>query len=208
MSSPGLWLTAAGLGAFHGANPAMGWLFALALGLYAHSRRVVLVSLVPIALGHAASVALVLAGVLTLGSVVDHETLAHACGALLIGWGAWRAWRGHRGRPAVGMRTGLAGLALWSFVMSGAHGAGLMLAPALLPLCAGTAGASSMPAFEAGALALCVHTAAMLVVIAVIALIAMSVHERTGLAFLRTGWINVDWLWSVALIACGAWLFV
>ncbi|WP_248319879.1 MULTISPECIES: hypothetical protein [unclassified Caballeronia] len=212
--TPSLWLTAAGLGAFHGVNPAMGWLFALALGLYAHSRRVVLVSLVPIALGHAASVALVLAGVLTLGSVVDHETLARGSGVCLIGWGAWRAWRGHRGRPTVGMRTGLAGLALWSFVMSSAHGAGLMLVPALLPLCggaganAGAAGASSAAAFEAGALALSVHTVAMLAVIAVIALAAMSLHERTGLAFLRTGWVNVDWLWSVALIACGIWLWV
>ncbi|WP_244816065.1 hypothetical protein [Caballeronia sp. Lep1P3] len=209
-------MTAAALGAFHGANPAMGWLFALALGLYAHSRRVVLVSLVPIALGHAASVALVLAGVLSLGALVDHRTLARGCGALLIGWGMWRAWRGHRGRPAVGMRTGLAGLALWSFVMSSAHGAGLMLVPALLPLCAGASGgirsqapgASSATAFEAGALALTVHTAAMLAVIAAISLFAMSLHERTGLAFLRTGWINVDWLWSVALVACGAWLLV
>ncbi|VXC04499.1 conserved membrane hypothetical protein [Burkholderia sp. 8Y] len=207
---PALWLTAAGLGAFHGANPAMGWLFALALGLYAHSRRVVLVSLVPIALGHAASVALVLAGVLTLGSVVGHATLARGCGVCLIGWGLWRAWRGHRGRPTVGMRTGLAGLALWSFVMSSAHGAGLMLVPALLPFCggAGAAGKTSAAAFEAGALALSVHTAAMLVVIAAIALIAMSLHERTGLGFLRTGWVNVDWLWSVALIACGVWLFL
>jgi hypothetical protein len=206
-ATPALWLTAAGLGAFHGVNPAMGWLFALALGLYAHSKRVVLLSLVPIALGHALSVALVLAGVLTLGSVVGHETLARGCGALLIGWGAWRAWRGRRGRPAVGMRTGLAGLALWSFVMSSAHGAGLMLVPALLPFCGGAAGGTSA-AFEAGALALSIHTAAMLAVIAAISIFAMSMHERAGLGFLRTGWINVDWLWSVALIACGAWLFV
>jgi hypothetical protein len=73
-----LWLSAAGLGAFHGINPAMGWLFAVALGLYAHSRRVVLISLVPIAIGHAASVALVLAGALTLGSLVDHVYLNRA----------------------------------------------------------------------------------------------------------------------------------
>jgi hypothetical protein len=204
-----LWLTAAGLGAFHGLNPAMGWLFAVALGLYAHSRRVALLSLVPIALGHAASVALVLAGAITLGAFIGHDTLAHGCGALLIVWGAWRAWRGHRGRPTVGMRTGLAGLALWSFVMSSAHGAGLMLVPALLPLCNGSlAGDAADGAFAAGALALAIHTAAMLAVIAAISFLAMTLHERIGLGFLRTGWINVDWVWSVALIACGVWMFV
>ncbi|WP_250518212.1 MULTISPECIES: hypothetical protein [unclassified Caballeronia] len=204
-ASPALLLTAAGLGAFHGLNPAMGWLFAVALGLYARSRRVALVSLVPIALGHAASVALVLAGALTLGAAIGHDLLARGCGALLIGWGVWSAWRGHRGRPTVGMRTGLAGLALWSFMMSSAHGAGLMLVPALLPLCTG---AMPKTAFEASALALTVHTGAMLAVIATIAMFAMSLQERGGLGFLRSGWINVDWIWSAALIACGIFLFV
>jgi hypothetical protein len=203
--SPALLLTAAGLGAFHGLNPAMGWLFAVALGLYARSRRVALVSLVPIALGHAASVALALAGALTLGMAVGHDNLARACGALLIGWGVWRGWRGHRGRPTVGMRTGLAGLAFWSFVMSSAHGAGLMLVPALLPLCTGRI---SGHALGAGALALLVHTGAMLAVIAAISMFAMAMQQRGGLGFLRSGWINVDWLWSVALIACGAFLLV
>ncbi|CCD37625.1 hypothetical protein BKIR_c198_4201 [Candidatus Paraburkholderia kirkii UZHbot1] len=191
-ASPALLVTAAGLGAFHGLNPARGWLFAVALGLYARSWRV----------------ALVLAGALTLGMAVGHDSLARGCGALLIGWGVWRAWRGHRGRPTVGMRTGLAGLALWSFVMSSmssTHGAGLMRVPALLQLCAGRA---SGGAFAASALALTVHTGAMLAVIAAISMLAMSVQERGGLGFLRSSWINVDWLWSVALIACGAFLFV
>jgi hypothetical protein len=206
---PSLWLTAAGLGAFHGLNPAMGWLFAVALGLYAHSRRVALLSLVPIAIGHAVSVALVLAGALTLGSILGQNTLARCCGAILIGWGVWRMWRGHRGRPTVGMRTGLAGLALWSFLMSSAHGAGLMLVPALLPLCANSlTGPAASGAFEAGAIALVVHTLAMLSVIAIISFVTLTIHERTGLGFLRTGWINVDWVWNVALIACGIWLFV
>jgi hypothetical protein len=211
-ASPTLWLSAAGLGAFHGINPAMGWLFAVALGLYAHSRRVVLLSLVPIALGHAVSVALVLAGAFTLGSLIDHAYLNCACGVLLIGWGVWRLVRGHRGRPAVGMRTGLAGLGLWSFLMSSAHGAGLMLIPVLLPLCgvAPVAGAraagSVVPGVVLpGVIALTVHTLAML---AVIAAISMFVYQRAGLGFLRTGWVNVDLLWSAALIGCGLVLFV
>jgi len=204
-ASPALLLTAAGLGAFHGLNPAMGWLFAVALGLYARSRRVALVSLVPIALGHAASVALVLAGKALYGFGLPWTVIGRGCGALLIGWGVWSAWRGHRGRPTVGMRTGLAGLALWSFMMSSAHGAGLMLVPALLPLCTG---AMPKTAFEASALALTVHTGAMLAVIATISMFAMSLQERGGLGFLRSGWINVDWIWSAALIACGLFLFV
>ncbi len=178
---PALWSTAASLGAFHGLSPAMGWLFAVALGLYAHSHRVTLLSLVPIALGHAISVALMLAGALTLGSFIGRDTLARCCGVLLIGWGVWRAWRGHRGRPTVGMRTGLAGLALWSFVMSSAHGAGLMLVPALLPLCTTPlSGGTTRGAVEAGAIALVAHTAAMLAVIAVIALLTMTLHERAA----------------------------
>ena len=55
------WLALAGLGAFHGLNPAMGWLFAVALGLHRQSRRIVWLSLLPIALGHAVSVAIVVA---------------------------------------------------------------------------------------------------------------------------------------------------
>ena len=55
------WLALAGLGMFHGVNPAMGWLFAVALGLHRHSRQVVVLALVPIALGHALSIAVVLA---------------------------------------------------------------------------------------------------------------------------------------------------
>ncbi|CDY75431.1 Arginine/ornithine antiporter ArcD [Caballeronia glathei] len=207
-ASATLWASAAGLGAFHGVNPAMGWLFAVALGLYAHSRRVVLLSLVPIAIGHAASVALVLAGVLTLGSLVNHTYLNRGCGALLIGWGVWCAMRGHRGRPAVGMRTGLAGLALWSFVMSSAHGAGFMLIPALLPLCTGSGagGRIAAGALPLGAIALTIHTLAML---AVIAAISMMVYGRAGgLGFLRTGWINVDLVWSAALVLCGLALLV
>jgi hypothetical protein len=204
-----LWLGAAGLGAFHGINPAMGWLFAVALGLYAHSRRVVLLSLVPIAIGHAASVALVLAGALTLGSLIDHAYLNRACGVFLIGWGVWCALRGHRGQPRVGMRAGFAGLALWSFVMSSAHGAGFMLIPVLLPLCAaaGAPGlASAGHALPIGALALGIHTFAML---AVIAAVSTVVYDRAGgLGFLRTGWINIDLVWSAALVVCGGWLLL
>src|SRR5438445_4954368 len=97
------WLAIAALGLFHGVNPAMGWLFAVALGLHRGRRKVVLLALLPIALGHAIAVALVLAATLTLGSLLDPQWLARAGGAVLIGWAAWHALRGHRQRPRVGM---------------------------------------------------------------------------------------------------------
>src|SRR5947209_16083473 len=98
MSSAGLWpwLTFVGLGLYHGLNPAMGWLFAVALGLQRGSQRIVLLSILPIALGHAAAVAAVLAGVLTLGVVLDRVMLIRLIAVVLIGWACWLAIYGHR----------------------------------------------------------------------------------------------------------------
>ena len=128
------WLALVGLGMFHGVNPAMGWLFAVALGLHRHSRQVVVLSLGPIALGHVLSIAVVMAAVLLLGVVVEPRMVRRAAGGLLIAWALYH-WRyGHRHRVRVGMQAGFAGLTLWSFVMATGHGAGLMLVPALLPL--------------------------------------------------------------------------
>jgi hypothetical protein len=202
------WLALAALGFYHGINPAMGWLFAVALGLHRKSQNVVLLSLVPIALGHAAAVAAMLAAVLMLGLVVDRVVVSRIAGVVLIGWAVWHALYGHRQRPLVGMQTGLIGLALWSFVMASAHGAGLMLVPVLLPLCASAAPASTLTADGAASLALLaigVHTAAML---AAIAVISMSVYNWIGVGFLRRGWINLDLIWVGALLACGLALLV
>src|SRR6266404_5880779 len=201
------WLALVGLGIFHGINPAMGWLFAVALGLHRQSRRIVLLSWVPIALGHAAAVALVLVAVLALGLVVNSATLTHAAAVMLLGWALWHALRGHRRRLRIGMQTGLAGLALWSFLMSSAHGAGLMLVPVLLPLClagspSGLTASGSLPVALA---ALGVHTAAMLVTITAVSLI---VYEWLGLAFLRSGWVNLDLIWLAALGLCGVLLLL
>src|SRR5262249_52283074 len=118
------WLALVGLGAFHGVNPAMGWLFAVALGLHRRSRAVVLESLVPIAVGHAAAVALVAFAVVALSIAVDQRAIRYAAGSALIGWAVYHKLYGSRHRVRVGMRAGMAGLALWSFLMASAHGAG------------------------------------------------------------------------------------
>jgi hypothetical protein len=198
------WLAVAGLGVFHGINPAMGWLFAVALGLNRRSGTVVLLSLVPIALGHAAAVLAVVLVVLALGLTIDHALLARLAGAILIAAAGWHALYGHRQKVRVGMQAGLAGLALWSFLMASAHGAGLMLIPVLMPLClAGSPGiAQSGPVALA---AVAVHTAAML---ATIGIIALAVYYWLGVALLRSAWINLDLVWVLVLAACGALLIL
>lgn len=197
------WLVLAGLGAFHGINPAMGWLFAVALGFNRGSRRVVWLSLIPIAVGHAISIAVVVAAVVMLGTVLDRRFLDLAAGIMLLGWAAYYALYGHRHRVRVGMRTGMGGLALWSFMMATGHGAGLMLVPVFIPLCLSGPPAQSLSvdgALSISLAAVAVHTGAML---AVTAAIAGLVHEWLGLEFLRRGWINLDWIWVAALAATG-----
>jgi hypothetical protein len=202
------WIALAGLGLFHGVNPAMGWLFAVALGLNRHSQRVVLLSLIPIALGHAAAVAAVLSIALAFGLVLDATTLLRLAGIVLIGWALWHALYGHRAPVRVGMQTGLAGLALWSFMMASAHGAGLMLLPVVMPVCLSASPASEITAANSLPVALAalgVHTVAML---ATIAAISFAVYRWVGVDFLRRGWINVDLIWTAALIVCGIALLV
>ena len=203
-----LWLAVAGLGFFHGINPAMGWLFAAGLGLNRNSERVVWLSLIPIALGHALAVGLVLLVVLALGFVVDPVPLQRLAAVVLIAWGAWHAFYGGRHKVRVGMQTGLAGLFLWSFLMASAHGAGLMLIPAVIPLCLAAAPAHELAASGSAVvalLALGLHTATML---AAIGAISIAVYKWIGVAFLRRGWINLDLVWAIALMLCGGILLV
>lgn len=161
------WLAVAGVGALHGLNPATGWMFAAAWGVHSRDRTQALRALMPIAVGHVTSVALV-AAVVALGLSMDRAVLQGLAGGLLV-----VAVVVHLlGRTARRARAGQAGLALWSFMMSTVHGAGLMLVPAFIPLCIGDAPAREITSSGSLALALAavgVHTAAMLVVTGVIA---------------------------------------
>jgi hypothetical protein len=198
-----LWLAVAGLGLFHGVNPAMGWLFAAGLGLNRSSERAVWLALIPIALGHALAVGIVLVAVLALGFIVEPVPLQRLAAVVLIAWGAWHAFYGRRHKVRVGMQTGLAGLFLWSFLMANAHGAGLMLIPAVIPLCLAATPAHQLTAtgsIPVAILALGLHTGTML---AAIAIISIAVYKWIGVAFLRRGWINLDLLWAIALVVCG-----
>jgi hypothetical protein len=205
---PWPWVALVGLGAFHGVNPAMGWLFAVALGLHRRSRAVVLASVIPIALGHSLAVALVVLAVAALSLTVDPRVIRIAGGSAPIGWALYHRPYGARHRVRIGMRAGMAGLALWSFLMASAHGAGLMLLPLLVPL-AGIGGHAghTLPgaSLTAALVAVGLHTFAMLTVTAVVALV---VYDWVGVGFLRRGWVNLAWVWVGALLTTGLLLIV
>jgi hypothetical protein len=200
------WLALAGLGAFHGLNPAMGWLFAVALGLHRHNRRMVWLSPLPIALGHALSIAILASAFLWAGLVIDPRAVRIGAGLLLIGWALYH-WRyGHRHRVRVGMQAGLAALAVWSFLMATTHGAGLMLWPVLMPLCfAAASEPTSIGPFLTALLGVGIHTLAMLTVSTAV---AVAVYEWIGLEILRHAWLNLDLLWTVALLLAGGLLLL
>ena len=209
------WAAMALLGAYHGINPGMGWLFAVALGLQEKKRSAVLRALPPIALGHLISIAGVLAILAALESSVPYPFIRYGAAVVLIGFGLYKLLR-HRHPRWVAMQVGFRDLALWSFLMATAHGAGLMLVPVVLGFAAEkVAGASehashlasmgpgAHPMFLAGAVG--VHSLAYLVVLAAIAVV---VYEKLGLSLLRRAWFNLDLLWSAALILAGAMVLV
>lgn len=209
MGEPATWAALIGLGAFHGLNPAMGWLFAVALGLQQRRRRAVLAALPPLAVGHAAAILATLAVVALLGVVVPPDALAVAAGLVVAAFGGWLlVFRRH---PRwVGLRVGAGKLTLWSFLMASGHGAGLMLVPLVLhgdlgALAAGSAhghlGAFEGVAAPSALVGLTVvHTLAMF---AVMAVVAAAVYQVVGLRLLRRGWINLDLIWAPALVAAG-----
>jgi hypothetical protein len=200
----------AGLGAFHGLNPAMGWLFAVARGMQERSLTVLLRSLPPIALGHLASVAIIAAVVSATESVVAASVVGIAGGLALVGFGLWRLLSQRHFRWA-GMRLSERQLVGWSFLMSSAHGAGLMLLPVLTAgVAAGQTGhmAHMAPATQGtpaaaleGLAAAGIHTLAMF---AVMAACAVVVYEFVGVNVLRRAWFNVDRLWAAVMVGAGA----
>jgi hypothetical protein len=204
------------LGALHGLNPGMGWLFAVALGTQRGERRAVWRALGPLALGHALAIAVAVAVALGLGVVVPSAGVRWGAAALLLGLGIWQL-RGHRhvglGRWRVGLNASGRELTLWSFIVATAHGAGLMAAPfALRAVQSGAAGYVGHASHASPVLATVVsvdwptlwatsvHTAGYLLVTAVLAVV---VYERAALHLLRRAWINIDLVWAAALVLTG-----
>jgi len=201
------WVTLAALGASHGVNPGMGWLFAVALGLQERSGRAVVRALPPIALGHAISIAVTVAVLALLQVAIPIDRLRWVIAFGLIGFGVYKLWRPRHPRW-VGMRVGFGDLTLWSFLMATAHGAGLMLLPVfLLGLSADHAGHAAhhgmaLP-FDTWATYVAgvgLHTLAMLLTTAVIAAL---VYWKLGVSILRQTWFNLDRCWAGALVVAG-----
>jgi hypothetical protein len=190
------------LGAFHGLNPAMGWLFATWIGLQQHARRALLGSLGPIALGHAASMGLIVLLVEELRVLASDTAIRISGAAALVALALWQIARSHRHPRWVGMRLKPRELTLWSFLMSTAHGAGLMLIPVVVGIGVHSRGDMIMPSSLGPlAAAVLIHTAAM---IAVAGAIAVVVYQFLGVGVLRRGWLNLDRLWPYALGAGAA----
>jgi len=220
------WVVLALLGAYHGLNPAMGWLFALSLGLQEKRRSAVLAALVPIALGHAAAIAVAILLFRFVQHLFPWHSLKFGVAAILFAFGVYRIFRASHPRGA-GMRVGGRELLVWSFLMASAHGAGLMLVPVVLaqPVLGmahtmvgsippgsiphGSMPAGSMPAGPAAVsmsvilFAVLVHTLAMLIVAGVLAIFFFESYEKVGLKLLRHTWLNFDLLWAFALLVAG-----
>ncbi len=207
LSSSALWLMLL-LGAYHGLNPGMGWLFAVALGLQEGKGSAVAKALVPIALGHAVAIGIVVLAAVFLGMALPLLVIRYSVAVLLVGLGIYGLVR-HRHPRWVRMQVGFRDLTVWSFLMASAHGAGLMVLPVLLG--SSTVEAASQMAGHhhmaaavasplAGILATVVHTTAYL---SVTGLIAWVVYRKFGLALLRKTWFNFDLVWGGVLVATG-----
>ncbi|TDQ53332.1 cell wall anchor protein [Actinorugispora endophytica] len=227
MTSGQLWVLI-GLGVFHGVNPGMGWPFAVSRGLQERSRAAVVGALPALALGHAASVALVAVAVTATGTTPAARWFTVGGGLVVCAAGAWLLLRPtHAHRPPV--RVPLRRLAAWSFVMSLLHGSGLMLLPVLAGRVDGGAaaagghshGVAAVPApspspapaapglpdlFDATLLGLAaagVHTLAMVAATGVAALV---VHDFFAVHALRLRWATMDRVWALSLIAGGVFV--
>ena len=194
------WAALVLLGAYHGVNPGMGWLFAVARGLQERSRKAVLTALLPIAIGHEASIVMVVIAVSLTEQFLPPYLIRLMAALVLVSFGVYKLVKPRTHRGGFGMRVGFVGLTGWSFMMSTAHGAGLMLAPVLLGLPVYGAFHSLRELSLQAVAAASLHVAAMLLVMGIVSVV---VYEKVGLGVLRRGWFNLDLGWSLVLIASG-----
>jgi hypothetical protein len=204
------WVALAALGAYHGLNPAMGWLFALALGLQEKRRSAVIGALLPIALGHAVAITLAILVLRFAQHFLPMSVLKWGVASILFVLGLYRLFRASHPRGA-GMRVGGRDLFVWSFLMASAHGAGLMLLsvliaqpmPGMTHRMGGMTGVPSSLSLSAVGFAVLIHTASMLAVAGILAFVFFETYEKVGLRLLQRAWLNFDLLWAIALLVAG-----
>jgi hypothetical protein len=199
------WAALLGLGAFHGINPGMGWLFAVALGMQERRRGAVLGALLPLGVGHALAVGAAVMVAVLAGVVLPLDWLRWLVAGILTALGLSRLFW-HRHPRWASMRVSVGALTLWSFLMASAHGAGLMVVPFFLGTPAGAphahhhALAMTTVTPTSALLATSLHAAGYLVVTGIIALL---VFEKLGVGILRKAWFNLDLVWAITLIGTG-----
>jgi hypothetical protein len=193
-----VWATLFLMGAYHGINPGMGWLFAVARGMQEHRTLAVAWSLPPIALGHALSIGVVvlIAGLAQVALPLVYIRIAVA--VALMGLGVYRLIRSRHFRWG-GMQVGFRELTIWSFLMASAHGAGLMVLPVVLAGPHAQHHTASRGA-ATGVSATLIHTLGYFTVTAAVALL---VYQKFGLAMLRRSWFNLDLIWAISLVVTG-----
>jgi hypothetical protein len=203
------WTAMIGLGAYHGINPGMGWLFAVALGMQAGRASAMWRALPPLALGHLLAVGIVVALFAGAGVVLPMNVVKIVIAATLVTLGVYRLWR-HRHPRFGGMQVGFRDLTIWSFLMASAHGAGLMVVPFVIGSGDSVAAlAASHVDHSHTVIATTAWTDAMAVglhslsYVLVSTLIAWIVYRKLGVAFLRVAWFNLDWVWAGALVVTG-----
>ena len=193
------------LGAFHGINPGMGWLFAVALGMQERRLGAVWKALVPLTLGHALAIAVAVLFAVAAGAAAPVLSLKLPVALTLGALGVYRLIR-HRHFTGGGMRVGMGRLTTWSFLMATCHGAGLMVLPVFLGMADPAHGASC---HGAGLVSANAATAAAATVVhgvgyvIVTAAAAWTVFTKIGVGILRRAWFNLDVIWAIALIATG-----
>jgi hypothetical protein len=204
------WVILLGLGAFHGINPGMGWLFAVALGMQHKTSRAIWWALLPLTLGHGLAIGGIIGVASLAGVILPYHWIQLPVAMFLVAMGLYRIFHHCRFRWAA-MRVGMVRLTIWSFLMASAHGAGLMVLPIFLGMTAsahnfhrhaGILETSSGPVN--GLLVTLVHGAGYLVTTG---LVAWIVYEKLGLRLLRKAWFNLDLIWAGALMGTGLLAF-
>jgi hypothetical protein len=201
------WLAVAGVGTLHGLNPANGWMFAAACGVRSRDTAQARRALLPIGVGHVASVAIV-AGAFAQGLAMDRALVQRLAGALLVGAAVYRWVRGESKRAPINAQAGQAAIALWSFLMATAHGAGLMLVPALASMCLAGNPARDITASGSLVLALAavgVHMSAMLLATGIV---ASGVCRGFALQSRLPGGTTIRRAWTAMLAVTGVLLMM
>jgi hypothetical protein len=206
-SQASLWLAVLASGFYHGLNPAMGWPLAVSNGLMQRRARALLGALGYLAAGHLLAMFLVMLPFALLAMLLAWQReIQVGASLLIIGFGIFLlSWRRH---PRVLARIPPSRLALWSFAVAIAHGAGLMLVPIYLGLCRaydmsrGHRAAQALIETNLGMALLVsgVHAAAML---GVGGFLAWLVYRYLGLRFVSRSWFNLDAVWALSLILVG-----